>query len=523
MQLFSTFAVVGLLLCIPCLSRADRDDAHCSVTINSAREYQTIDNFGASDCWSMQEIGGWSLENRNRIADLLFSTTKGIGLSCWRFNLGAGKTDDIRNPWRTAETFEVSEGVYDWSRQSNEQWFLGAAKARGVEQFVAFVNSPPARMTRNGLTRCTPDVGTTNLKEGFEGQFARYLADILQHFRDHPDEAMRIEFDWISPVNEPQWDWNENSQEGNRASNDDIKAIILALHAELEARNLNTRISAMESGSILDMFLGSLKASFTNKQLYGDYLDAFCGDPAVNDKIGGKISAHSYWFDLVPELLIPTRQRLRAKIDQYPGWKYWMTEYCVMQGPEGKGGGGRDLTMETALNVARVIHYDLTLCNASAWQWWLAVSPYDYKDGLIYTDYRKEGDAETIYPSKLLWTLGNYSRFIRPGAVRIDLQGADEIEGLLGSAYKSADGTALILVFVNMAQSENAVSLQGNTLREETLPNTWVPYITSDRDELKAYPSVPADKPFAVPARSVVTLVGTYEPAKQSKQISLAQ
>jgi hypothetical protein len=28
--------------------------------------------------------------NKDSIADLLFSTTKGIGLSAWRFNLGAG-------------------------------------------------------------------------------------------------------------------------------------------------------------------------------------------------------------------------------------------------------------------------------------------------------------------------------------------------------------------------------------------------------------------------------------------------
>ncbi len=33
--------------------------------------------------------------------------------------------------------------------------------------------------------------------------------------------------------------------------------------------------------------------------------------------------------------------------------------------------------------MARVIHYDLTVGGASSWQWWLAVSPYDYKDGLV--------------------------------------------------------------------------------------------------------------------------------------------
>ena len=30
-------------------------------------------------------------------------------------------------------------------------------------------------MTKNGLTRCTSEVGSTNLKEGYEGQYARYI------------------------------------------------------------------------------------------------------------------------------------------------------------------------------------------------------------------------------------------------------------------------------------------------------------------------------------------------------------
>ena len=44
-------------------------------------EYQTIENFGASDCWTMQKVGTWSMAARTRVADLLFSTSSGIGLT----------------------------------------------------------------------------------------------------------------------------------------------------------------------------------------------------------------------------------------------------------------------------------------------------------------------------------------------------------------------------------------------------------------------------------------------------------
>lgn len=483
-----------------------------AVLFDEAR--QPIDNFGASDCWSMQMIGAWTLENRTRIADLLFSPTTGIGLSCWRFNLGAGKQpEDIRDPWRTVECFEVAEGQYDWRRQAEEQWFLAAAKERGVDQFVAFVNSPPARMTRNGLTRCSENVGTTNLKQGYEEQFARYVVDVLAHFREHPDPALRIAFDRIAPVNEPQWDWNGRGQEGNRASNADIKRILRALHAELNRRGLDTQILAPESGSLYGLRAKEVIDGQHHNAFYGDYFDDLCGDPEIAPMLGGVICGHSYFTDIVPKLLVPQRRKFQRKFAKYPAWRFWMTEYCILQGAQNQGGGGRDLTMKTALEVARVIHCDLTLCNASAWQWWTAVSPCNFKDGLIYTDYRRPGDPETIYPAKLLWALGNYSRFIRPGATRIACHGAADIHGLLGSAYRSAAEAAVVIVFVNMAETPARVALELDGLPEGRAVESLTPHVTSETDDLMAYPPVPAGAEYTIPPRALVTLTGALVPA----------
>lgn len=382
--------------------------------VRAGVRYQVIENFGASDAWRMQKIGAWSLPNRERVADLLFSTTKGIGLSCWRFNIGGGVNPRISMSWRTVETFETGEGQYDWTRQANERWFLRAAKARGVPQFLAFVVSPPGRMTRNGLTFTDPGPHTTNLKAGYDGQFARYIGDILEHFHD-AETAEAIDFKYISPVNEPQWDWEGHTQEGARASNADVKAVVRALHAELVKRNLPTRIVIIESGNIPDMYSVDEKMTAKYGAIFGNYLDEFAGDSSMGEMLFQRMGYHSYWSDRLDGQLVEHRTALGSRMRQYPDWKLWQTEYCVMDGPNGEGGNGRDLTMNTALNVARVIHYDLTLASVSAWQWWTAVSEADYKDGLIYTDWLQPGDAETIYPSRLLWTLGNYSRFIRPG------------------------------------------------------------------------------------------------------------
>lgn len=484
-------------------------------TIRLDIEHQVIDNFGASDCWSMQKVGTWSLDSRTRIADLLFSETKGIGLSCWRFNIGGGFNPKISEPWRswrTVETFEVAEGQYDWTRQAGQRRFLAAARERGVPQFLAFVNSPPGRMTRNGLTFCGPR-GTTNLKPGFEGQYARYLVDILEHFRTDPDEAARVPFDYISPVNEPQWDWAGHSQEGMRASNADIKAIVKSLGAELARRNCPTELAILESGCLPDMSHLNKKSSARWGAPYGNYLEEFVGDPSISPLLSGRIGYHAYGSDPVDGPLVNDRRELAESMKKYPGWKIWQTEYCVLVGAERKGGNHRDLTMKTALDVARVIHLDLAVVGASAWQWWTAVSPVDYKDGLIYTDWKKPGDPESILPARLLWALGNYSRFVRPGMRRVQLDGAGhDIRGLLGSAYKDEKARQVVLVYVNMAAAPQLVQLRFEQKSRPWQLQSVTPWVTSDTpgDELKPFPSVALDQPVEIPARSVVTLVACF-------------
>ncbi len=156
------------------------------------------------------------------------------------------------------------------------------------------------------------------------------------------------------------------------------------------------------------------------------------------------------------------RQTLRTKLNQYPGLGYAMTEYCILVGGDSyipsqyRGyGNGRDLGIDPALWVARVIHYDLIVAEASDWQWWLAVSAYNYKDGLVYVS---KGDADGRYSaSKMLWAMGNFSRFIRPGMKRVVVSRSDNatpeavVEDLMVSAYQRQEDGTVVLVFVNCA------------------------------------------------------------------------
>ena len=85
-------------------------------TIDSTAVQQQIDCFGASDAWSMRFMGEMPEATQNEVARLLFSSgvdasgnPDGIGLSIWRFNIGAGSVEQgdsslINSGTRTAQT-----------------------------------------------------------------------------------------------------------------------------------------------------------------------------------------------------------------------------------------------------------------------------------------------------------------------------------------------------------------------------------------------------------------------------------
>lgn len=498
--------LAGLLTLVATASAQDEPEPLVH-TIDPSTTFQTIDHFGASDCWTMGILGQWSEERRERVAELLFSRESGIGLSLWRFNLGAGlQPERIKNPLRTKESFEVAPGEYDWSRMKDERAMLLAAKRHGVHRFHAFALSGTPRMTRNGFVNADPGDHSTNLLPEAEDDYTTYLADVLEHFAKGYPEAERVEFDWISPVNEPQWDWNGGSHEGTRASNDDIRRVGLLLGRELEERGLRTRLHLVESGSIPDMYAPNAKATKRYGTLFGDYVDALLGDDELAPFLDDTVGYHSYWSD-GGGVFGRHRAAFRAKLDEYPAARVFQTEYCIMK-------RGRDLGMDAGLHLARVLHGDLSIVNVSGWSWWLAFSPHDYRDSLLHTDWKRPGDEESILWTRMFWVLGNHSRFVRPGMVRIAI-GGDGLQshaGVLATAYRGRmdpddpGSEATVVVYVN---SGSACTVQLQLTGDDEAPRTQQTWITSDSamDLLRGTAATKSGKPIRLKGRSVTTVV----------------
>lgn len=500
--------VLSLLLCFGYSDAHSQSsaltDSLLPIRLHPELTHQTIEHFGASDAWSCQFVGQWPDAKRNAIADLLFSRAtfpngqpKGIGLSLWRFNIGAGTAEQgsnsgIKDEWRRAESFLNEDGTYNWDKQAGQMWFLKAAKQRGVAHFLAFPNSPPVQFTANGKGFATNKV--PNLVPENYQPFADFLAKTLQGIQTKTG----VKFDYISPVNEPQWDWSDGNQEGTPFYNHQIAGICRSLSSALLKATLTTQINLAEAGQL--EFLYSEHGRPGKGNQIQAFFDKNSSDYLANlPNLTRAISGHSYFSSSPYPKAVNVRKQVASEVSKYAGLKYWMSEYCILGDNNGEiNGSGKDLGMPSALYVAKLIHNDLVNANATAWHWWLAISPYNYKDGLIYIDKNKnDGNYQA---SKMLWALGNYSRFVQPGATRIHAEVDSAKDELLVSAYKNSN-QQLVVVIVNQRSQPQRISLTVGNKKQVR----WQQFTTSSSEDLA--PSTVSGSTLLIKANSVVTLV----------------
>ena len=146
--------------------------------------------------------------------------------------------------------FSKTRWNFDWTKHAGQRWFLQAAKSRGVEKFLAFTISPPVQMTVNGKA-FSPQKLNMNIKPGMLPDYANFLVETI----DNVQRNEGITFDYLSPINEPQWDWmagsdGQQSQEGTPATNQEMYDFTKLLSDKLKAKSLRTEVVLGEAAQI---------------------------------------------------------------------------------------------------------------------------------------------------------------------------------------------------------------------------------------------------------------------------------
>lgn len=494
-----------------------------TITINFKEQEQTIQNIGTSFCWFADPIGkNFPFEKRKQITELLFSkdtlvdgSPKGIGVSSFRFNVGAGSAEqdtasNIKDPNHRVECFLNSDGTYNWNKQAGYQWFLKNANAFKVEDLIAFHNSPPVFFTRNGLAHKTGKDGTSNLKPACVEAYADFISRVVKHF-----DGEDIHFKYVSPVNEPQWDWNDQKQEGSPYTNDEIAQLVHTLDKSFTQNKITTKIFISEA-AMLTHLVGD---SGRNK----NQIEAFFKPSGANyigdvKHLAPVIAGHSYFTDNGNNQIVSVRKKVNDKVLLYPGLTYWQSEYCML-GNGYKDGIDKPSEMDGALFLAKMIHNDLVAGNATAWQFWNTIEPSRnsglaarfFLIGVTPNNNWTDGD---LFVTKNLYALGHFSRFVRPGMRRLSVGRSDGFtdeqaaSSCMVSSFVDGKTQRLVIVAINYSNQPETLHIKYNGFPKNFGLKQLKPFLTTSSvsENLKASKWI-TDSTITLPARSMVTLV----------------
>ncbi len=393
---------------------------------------QTMEGFGASGAWWPNDLGRFPVSVQEHVANLLFGSD-GIGLSAYRYNIGGGGVG-VTNPIRSVQSFLLGPGAYDWSADPGGMKFLGLARERGVPVLEGFVNSAPPGWTSNHKS-CGGQ-----LTPGDERAYAVYLAQVVHHLA----VVDGIHLSYVSPMNEPDNSFGSCGQEGMAVPVGQRAAVVKALGRALADRAPFARVIADESSLAAFQFLPEVPQWLSGGGT-SNWLAA--------------LAHHTYEF--------PTdaQASMVSVLGPRFGKPLWMTEICCY---DGKGpligfGPQYDPTMTSGLWLADTIYQDVALIGDAQFDWWTALSSQlgcdpandpscaaagngsGWNDGLLYYDgaYATDGN-HSIYPTKRYYVLGNFSRYVRPGAVRHPVSGVPT--GLHVLAFRERGDWSVVVI-----------------------------------------------------------------------------
>lgn len=502
------------------------------ITLNLNNTFQVIDHFGASGGFQDQWVGKWPEATKNEVAKLLFSTEtnaqgtpQGIGLSLWRTIIGDGAADQANSGFSTSNWFRETEcyldanGNYNWTKQAGEQWFLAKAREYGVSKFTAWATTPPYFMTKNGYVFSTPDVVGFNCPPTKYQDYANFLAEVVKRY-----ETQGYNITTVCPFNETQYEWNavvgSAQQSGTQATNAEVATVTRIIDNIFTQKAVKAKIMIPEAAQLKYLFEGSGNTVNQVNTFFTASSPNYIGNLTNLSK---NIAGHSYFSNNTTTESLRQRKSLKTTLSTF-GLEYWQTEYSLLGTAYQQG---RDIStfseIDYALWLSRIIHTDLVFGNASGWSFWTALNQSTFGDhpfrfNLVLYQPNSNSPSHTngtFKDNKLLWALGNFSRFVRPGMVRFDISDPDynettSVEKFMISGYKNTTNKELVIVCINNTDSNRNISFENyGEGGFEVVNNVFDAYTTSTASNLRKtqvnYESI------VIPSKSIVTLKGTLK------------
>jgi glucuronoarabinoxylan endo-1,4-beta-xylanase len=403
-----------------CNSRllAETKPGLAGIAWNGDHVRQQIDGFGFSEAFHQAGVMRMLSEHDQTVLlNLMFSSNGGMGYSIVRNIIGEGPEHPDPKTG-TVASIEPEEGQFNWSGDEDQIWLMNEAKKRGCTRFFSTCWSPPAWMKTNH------DAWGGSLKPALYQKFADYLAMYVLEYKSRYD----LDISALSPANEPNYTPTQHYA------------------------------SCRWTGSELSKFLHeNLIPTFATKGITADIvidehehwtdesINTILGDP-VNAKAIKIVASHAYAPTSAPYVSIDARTgRFNTALQQKK--RIWETEVSA--------GDAQITNMNDGVYWARVIHSHLVENDVSAWLYWWGAATTKSRSSLIQIDTATKKYELT----KRFFTIGQFSRFIRPGYHRVDAVPMPA-QNTYFSAYLAPDGKKLVCVAINDDAVERPLLIQ---------------------------------------------------------------
>ncbi|KAF2117166.1 putative endo-exoxylanase [Lophiotrema nucula] len=447
------------------------------VTVDTQTRYQTVDGFGVSEAFQratyVQGKHGLSPVNQQRAMDLLFSNDNGAGLSILRNGIGSSPTYDL--DWMKSIA-PVSPGSpnatakYEWDGDDAGQvWLTKGAIERGANLVYANAWSAPGYMKTNGNDSnggylC--GVRATNCSSGdWRQAYADYLVQLLRFYQ----EKEGIAITHLGFVNEPDLNQTYASMFSDGFQAADFLGI---LRPTLAKAGLGlVQIVCCEATGWSDG--ADLLAELQSVPGAEDMLDIY--------------SVHGYSTN--PTLPLNTSH------------KVWQTEWADLDGKWnpawdnlGKDGEG--------ISWANKIQQAFTLSNVSGFLYWIGAEQGDSNSALVHLQ------NDTVAASGRLWAFAQFSRFVKPGAIRLDTKSSIGYVG--ASAFVNVNGGNAIQV-INNGHVDVLAEVEVQGVDDKGYAGSWITNNENDltRDDVPTIHGVFNGLTFnvTIPKRSMMSFL----------------
>lgn len=458
------------------------DGADAAITLDAGTTYQTIDGFGTflspqtphffEVCADLYYMDEYIIDE---ILDLLFDPVDGAGFNIFRLEAGNGlyyvESGSRGYDLIVAEPYPASPNMKPtYQKGGSFTCYVDLVKRvaeRGVDIFYLNAWSAPAYMKENNSPSGLPDHSKNYLKAGWEDAYADYLVQFLRYY-----DEIGINITHIGPYNEAD---HTSDYQSMRAKPEHFVEIVRALGRALENSDY---------GKFSDVKI--VGADTTACSRAEPYFVAILADAETRNYLG-VASVHMY-----DDRVFASPAATAAGINT------WMAEFAPIIFSDPPDPWNPDYTGDwggayTSNNVMRALNNGV-----SAYIDWSAVN----ENGLANQHLFSLRSKSEYKVSKRLWAMANYSRFILPGAVRIDSAVTGDIDGVLTTtAFRNKDGS-LVVVIINDSASPMKTTING------VWGETVTPYVTNDAYAIEPMSDIGlagASVTLTVPALSTVT------------------